>query len=44
MVPDNVTLKNAFRARKWVDNDDQIPLPQSFTYMARAGGRDMEPC
>ena len=43
MVPDNVTFKNAFRARKWLGNEDhQVPLPQSFTYMARAGGREIK--
>ena len=37
MLPTGVSLKNAFRARKWVGNEDQAPLPQSFTFMARAG-------
>ena len=43
IVPDNVTFKNAFRARKWLGNEDHhVPLPQSFTYMARAGGREIQ--
>ena len=37
ILPAGVSLKNAFRARKWVGNEDQAPLPQSFTFMARAG-------
>ncbi|CAK9112873.1 unnamed protein product, partial [Durusdinium trenchii] len=37
LLPSGLSLKNAFRARKWIDNEDQIPLPQSFTFMTRAG-------
>ena len=37
ILPGGVTFKNAFRARKWIDDEDKTPLPQSFTFMARAG-------
>eukprot|EP00435_Cladocopium_sp_Y103_P041073 s2181_g11.t1 len=51
IMPDAVTFKNAFRARKMKfgpgDGDDpQKPLPQMFTFMPRAGlpdqGRDLD--
>lgn len=41
ILPDNITMKNAFRGRKWLDdegvNEGHAPLPHSFTYMPRAG-------
>lgn len=37
ILPAGVTFKNAFRARKWAGNEDQAPLPQSFSFMPRAG-------
>lgn len=37
ILPAGVSLKNAFKARKWIDSVDQTPLPQSFSYMARSG-------
>ena len=37
ILPDNISMKNAFRGRKWLDNENHAPLPHSFTYMSRAG-------
>eukprot|EP00438_Fugacium_kawagutii_P032963 Skav223873 [mRNA] locus=scaffold1226:282372:284660:+ [translate_table: standard] len=38
IVPDQVTFKNAFRVRKLKDDDDdQQPVPHSFTFMKRSG-------
>ena len=37
ILPDAVTFKNAFRARKPDEEGGQRPVPNSFTYMPRSG-------
>lgn len=36
ILPESITLKNAFRARKWT-GEEKAGLPHSFVYMPRAG-------
>lgn len=36
MAPNQVTFKNCFKVRKFEEGTDPIPVPHSFTYMARA--------
>lgn len=39
-LPQNVTFKNAYRVRKMNEDDElQVPVPHSFTFMPRSGRR-----
>ena len=37
ILPDTIGLKNAYKERKAKDGEEQLKVPQSFTFMAREG-------